>query len=231
MDRVACISLDEFPLQLLLGRRQEWSNFPTVVVDRESAQGVVLWVNAHARERRILPGMRYAAALSLSSALRGYVADNVEQPSPIGLEHLATLLDRTTLVPPQQRQIPGLINVNTAPPLVLRCLDLTDEQVDRIIEVRSSLDSEAKATPAWLLTEEVLDLDTFERIAQLITARGQQFTIEALGYADHIGMVTRLQVVVDMVGPIAQTVYYRDVSYLGARFPIREEDLENIRVR
>ena len=70
MERVACISLDEFPLQLLLGRRPEWKDFPAVVVDRESAQGVVLWVNAHARERRILPGMRYAAALSLSSRLR-----------------------------------------------------------------------------------------------------------------------------------------------------------------
>jgi protein ImuB len=70
MERVACINLDEFPLQLLLARRPAWRSFPAVVVDRENAQGVVLWVNDHARERRILPGMRYAAALSLSRQLR-----------------------------------------------------------------------------------------------------------------------------------------------------------------
>jgi hypothetical protein len=47
-----------------------------------------------------------------------------------------------------------------------------------------------------------------------------------------VGAVTRLQVVVDMVGPIPQTIYYRDISYLGANFPIREEDLrEAQRVR
>ncbi len=76
MDRVACINLDEFPLQLLLGRHPDWRALPVAVVDRENAQGVVLWVNRHARVRRILPGMRYAAALSLSRQLRaGAVQD------------------------------------------------------------------------------------------------------------------------------------------------------------
>ena len=169
---------------------------------------------------------------SPASLLRPQTVEGQEQPSPIGLEHLAVLLDRTTLIPPEQRQIPGLINVNTAPRRVLECLDgLTDEQIAGILEVRETLDGEDKATPAWLLTEEVLDLETFERIAPAITARGQQFTIDALGYADHIGMVTRLHVVVDMIGPIAQTIYYRDLSYLGGHFPIREEDLEKLRVR
>jgi type II secretory pathway component PulK len=169
---------------------------------------------------------------SPASLLRPQMIGGQEQPSPIGPEHLAVLLDRTTLIPPEQRQISGLINVNTAPRRVLECLDgLTDEQIEGILEVRETLDGEDKATPAWLLTEEVLDLETFERIAPAITARGQQFTIDALGYADHIGMVTRLHVVVDMIGPIAQTIYYRDLSYLGGHFPIREEDLEKLRVR
>ena len=44
-------------------------------------------------------------------------------------------------------------------------------------------------------------------------------------------MVTRLQVVVDMAGPIAQVIYYRDLSYLGSRYPIREEDLETLNAR
>lgn len=40
------------------------------VVDRDAAQGVILWSNESARAHRILPGMRYAAALSLIPQLR-----------------------------------------------------------------------------------------------------------------------------------------------------------------
>ena len=152
--------------------------------------------------------------------------------NPLTLEHLPRLLDRTTMVAPDQGPSPGLINVNTAPRLVLECLaGLTDEQINAIMATRETLGSDAKRTPAWLLKEEVLDLDTFERIGPFITARGQQFSIEALGYADHIGMITRYQVVVDMVGPIAQTIYYRDLTYLGGHYPIREEDREKSRGR
>lgn len=169
---------------------------------------------------------------TLASLLRNRTVDGRPQASPVTLEHLAVLLDRTTTVPGEQQQLLGLINVNTAPRLVLQCIDgLTEEQVDGILEARDRLSAETKETVAWLLTEEVVDLDTFERIAPQITARGQRFTIESLGYADHIGMVTRLEVIVDVVGPIAQTIYYRDLTYLGGHYPIREEDLEKIRAR
>ena len=70
MERLACVNLNEFPLQLLLRRRPEWKDHPTAVVNRDNAQGTLLWVNERARERRILPGMRFAPALSLSSNLR-----------------------------------------------------------------------------------------------------------------------------------------------------------------
>ena len=161
--------------------------------------------------------------------------------NPLTLEHLPLLLDRTTMRAPDDGASRGLINVNTAPRLVLECLEgLTETQINAIMATREALGSDAKRTPAWLLTEEVLDLDTFERIAGSITARGQQFSIEALGYADHIGMVTRYQVVVDTVKemmaqtiylPIVQTIYYRDLTYLGGHYPIREEDLEKSRGR
>ena len=169
---------------------------------------------------------------SPAELLREQTVDGSVQASPLGLEHLAVLMDRTTLEPPEKQELPGLINVNTAPPPVLRCIEeLTGEQIEAILETRSSLDAEQKATTAWLIVEEVLDLETYYAIAPKITARGQQFMIESLGYADHIGMVTRLQVIVDLVGPIAQTIYYRDLTYIGSNFPIREEDEESVRVR
>lgn len=149
--------------------------------------------------------------------------------SPLTAAHLPVLMDRTTVR--KEREIPGLINVNTAPPQVLALLNLTDEQIRMIVEVRAGLNDVEKMTTAWLITQEVLDPATYEAIAPRLTARGQQFTIEALGYADHIGMVSRLQVIVDMVGPIAQTIYYRDLTQLGGHYPIRKEDGEKPRVR
>ena len=58
MDRMACIDLPAFPLQLLLHRRPEWREQPVAVVDSDRPQGKILWVNERARASRILPGMR-----------------------------------------------------------------------------------------------------------------------------------------------------------------------------
>ncbi|HME61797.1 MAG TPA: DNA polymerase Y family protein, partial [Candidatus Binatia bacterium] len=68
--RLACVDLAAFPLQLLLRRHPEWSAFPVAVVAEDKPQGVVLWVNEKARQQGVLPGLRYAAAFSLASALR-----------------------------------------------------------------------------------------------------------------------------------------------------------------
>jgi protein ImuB len=70
MGRTACINLPQFPLQLLLLRRPDWRPHPVAVVDCDKPQGTILWVNEQARSRRVLPGMRYAAALSLAAGLR-----------------------------------------------------------------------------------------------------------------------------------------------------------------
>ncbi|HKW15185.1 MAG TPA: DNA polymerase Y family protein, partial [Candidatus Krumholzibacteria bacterium] len=74
---LACLILPEFPLQLLLRRYPAWREHAVAVVDRDAAQGMILWSNESARAHCILPGMRYAAALSLLPSLRaGEVPDN-----------------------------------------------------------------------------------------------------------------------------------------------------------
>ncbi len=70
MDRMACINLPALPLQILLRDCPDWRNGPAAVVDRDKPSGVLQWVNEAARNRRVLPGMRYAAALSLAGDLR-----------------------------------------------------------------------------------------------------------------------------------------------------------------
>ena len=84
MDRMACVDLPAFPLQLLLKRHPEWRERPAVVVDEDKPQGKVLWVNERARASRILPGMRYAAALTLAGDLRAAVVSAVQIERAVG---------------------------------------------------------------------------------------------------------------------------------------------------
>lgn len=78
MARMACVDLPEFPLQILLKRRAEWRELPAAVVDKDGPQGTLLWVNERARATRVLPGMRYAAALALARDLRAGVVSAAE---------------------------------------------------------------------------------------------------------------------------------------------------------
>ncbi len=76
MDRLACVSVPELPLQLLLRDNPAWRAWPAVVVDVDSPRGVVMWANREARRNGIHVGLRYAAALSLCTELRaGVVAE------------------------------------------------------------------------------------------------------------------------------------------------------------
>src|SRR5688500_11177200 len=86
--RLACVDLAAFPLQLLLRRHPEWSVYPVAVVAEDKPQGMVLWVNDKARQQGVLPGLRYAAAFSLASALRaGEVAPAERKNAGNGLAH------------------------------------------------------------------------------------------------------------------------------------------------
>ena len=75
LPHLACLDVPALPLQLLLRRHPDWAAHPAAVVDRDKAQGTILWVNSHAHRLRILPGMRYAAAQALARELRAGVVD------------------------------------------------------------------------------------------------------------------------------------------------------------
>jgi len=105
MDRMACVDLPAFPLQILLRHHPDWTDASAAVIDKDHPQGRLLWVNEHARAQRILPGMRYAAALALSRQLRA----SVISPATIE-EESETLRQRLRFYSPeveQDRHDPG----------------------------------------------------------------------------------------------------------------------------
>jgi protein ImuB len=76
--RLACVDLPSFPLQLLLRRHPDWTSQPAAVVAEDKPQAEVLWVNERARQSGVLPGLRYAAALSLAAGLRAGAVEQKE---------------------------------------------------------------------------------------------------------------------------------------------------------
>lgn len=86
--RTACVDIPALPLQLLLTKQPQWRTRPTVVVRDDRPQGVILWANAHARRHRILPGMTFAAARSLSADLRAAVVEPHEIEAAVAELHL-----------------------------------------------------------------------------------------------------------------------------------------------
>lgn len=73
MERLACVDLPALSLQLLLLEHPDWRGEAVAVVAEDRPQGRILQVNETARRRGVLPGMSYAAGLSLAPQLRARV--------------------------------------------------------------------------------------------------------------------------------------------------------------
>ncbi len=100
------------PLQLLLTRHPEWTGRPAAVVDRDTPQGRILQVDARARRRRIVPGMRYGAALALDGGLVAGVVEPAEVEAAVA-DLVRRLLTLTPGVEPAAGE-PGLFFLDAA---------------------------------------------------------------------------------------------------------------------
>jgi len=71
--KIACLDLPALPLQLVWRAEPALRAQAVVVIDEDRPQGSVLWACERARAAGVLPGQRYAHALSLHRALRARV--------------------------------------------------------------------------------------------------------------------------------------------------------------
>jgi protein ImuB len=110
VERLACVHVPALPLQLLVRRHPEWSDRPVAVVDEDKPQGKVLWVNEAAYRSRVLPGMRYAAGLSLCRRL--CAGEVHEQEVDQGVRRLIELLWRFSPEVEPSSDEPGVFWVN-----------------------------------------------------------------------------------------------------------------------
>ena len=90
---LACVCLPALPLQLLVRRHPQWRELPTAVIDEDRPQGRLLHINRSAREAGLLPGISYAAGLSLTPQLNACVvpAEELQREVEALAEALQTL--------------------------------------------------------------------------------------------------------------------------------------------
>lgn len=89
MDRLACVNVPTFSLQVLLRRRPHWVAEPVAIVADNKPQALILYANECAAQRGVAAGMRYGPALSLAPALRADVVSLAE------IEHAVSRITST----------------------------------------------------------------------------------------------------------------------------------------
>lgn len=152
----------------------------------------------------------------------------IEVPSGITREELPRLLDLFTVQgsgKPAVRE--GLINLNTASSIVLATLPGIDfPTAESIVGAREGLRAEQRSTPAWLLTEGLLDVPKFKAVVPHLTTRAYQFRFHVVGYALPSGRYRVLEAEVDVSGNTPVLTRLRDLTRLGLPFNLSPETLE-----
>ena len=163
----------------------------------------------------------------LESAVRVKNAEGQETEIASGItkEELPRVLDLFTTGGEARRE--GLINVNTASAIVLATLPGMDLSLaETVIAARPGLRPDQRATPAWLLTEGLVDAALFRRIAPFLTAHSYQFRFHVIGYAVPSGQFRVFQVELDVAGETPVITRVRDLTRLGLPFNLLSETLE-----
>ena len=110
--RIGCVEIPALPLQLLLLDHPSWRAAPVAVVEADRPQAKLSWVNEHARQQRVLPGLRFAAARSLAPELHAAVVSNERIESAIATL-FSVLVNFSPRVEPEAGQ-PGTFWVDPA---------------------------------------------------------------------------------------------------------------------
>lgn len=111
--------------------------------------------------------------------------------------------------------VPARINVNTAPKEVLSAIpEMTEADVQLILSARSQIPF--NSTPAWLLADAGMKLDTLRKIDKYVTTRTQVFRVHSVGqFADGKGPMARIEAIIDTNYGRPRIVQWRDWTELG----------------
>jgi DNA uptake protein ComE-like DNA-binding protein len=132
-------------------------------------------------------------------------------------DYLPKLLDNFTTT--AATSIPGRLNINQAPRSLLVGIPGLDlNAVSQIIANRrpeNNGERPDQAYETWLLTDGIVELEQMRQLMPLVTAGGNVFRAQVVGYFDEEGPASRLEVVVDATQSTPVVRRRRELVELG----------------
>jgi DNA uptake protein ComE-like DNA-binding protein len=126
--------------------------------------------------------------------------------------------------------IPGRVNINQAPrEILLGIPGITAEIVEEIINRRNVETDSADASrqyETWLLSEGIVTLDEMRQLTPFITAGGDVFRAQIVGYYQGGGPSSRAEVVFEATGATPRVLFWRDISHLGRGYALETLGVE-----
>ncbi|MFL5241165.1 MAG: hypothetical protein ACJ8FY_03575 [Gemmataceae bacterium] len=142
---------------------------------------------------------------------------------------LPLLLDSVTTT--KATDLPGRINVNTAPQAVLASLQaiaptLTANDIQAIMSQRPTPSSSNASdpifqTPAWLVTRASIKPAVMKSLEKYITARTQVYRVQSVGYFDKDGPNARIEAIIDTNKGRPRILMWRDLTELGKGYDLQ----------
>ncbi len=125
--------------------------------------------------------------------------------------------------------MPGRININDCPAELLLGIPLLDEETaNAIIEARAEpSESENRLYETWPLVEGIVTIEQMRSLMPLITAGGDVFRVQVIGYYEDSAAATRVEAIIDATTLNPQVIQYRDLSHLGRGFDLAVLGIRN----
>jgi DNA uptake protein ComE-like DNA-binding protein len=120
--------------------------------------------------------------------------------------------------------IPGRININQAPrPLLIGIPGMDSLIVDQIIAMRLPVDDGQRPEQqyeVWPLTSGMVDLEQMKQLMPLVTAGGDVYRAQAIGYFDEEGPAYRVEAIIDATGATPVVKRRRDLVDQGPGYTL-----------
>jgi DNA uptake protein ComE-like DNA-binding protein len=135
--------------------------------------------------------------------------------------YLPTLMDSVTAT--ADPIIPGRVNINQAPWSVLLTIPgMTTDIANAIVSQRDMTGQDVNDPnlehETWLLSRGIVTLDEMRLFMPYMTAGGDVYRAQVVGYFDRGNISARAEVVIDATSVYPRIVFWRDISHLGRGF-------------
>jgi DNA uptake protein ComE-like DNA-binding protein len=136
--------------------------------------------------------------------------------------YMPLLMDHVTVNP--SATIPGRININQAPRTILLGIPgMQPDIVDQIIsrrDVQPTSEKPARRHETWLLAEGVVTLEEMKTMMPFVTAGGDVYRAQVVGYFQGGQASSRAEVIFDATNVLPRILFWRDISHLGRGYAV-----------